>query len=71
MGLKTEDNCHVHNLLFADQFVITRVGDANYIGRTLEEEYEKWELKINFEKMEYLGSVIQRNCKSMGIQFQL
>jgi hypothetical protein len=49
MGLQTGDNCYVHNLLFADdQVVITRgVEDANYIGRKLEEEYEKWGLKIN------------------------
>jgi hypothetical protein len=46
--LKTENNGYVHNLLFAnDQAVITRgVEDANYIGRKLEEEYEKWRLKI-------------------------
>jgi hypothetical protein len=44
MGLNTEDNCYVHNLLFADhKVVITRgVEDANYIARKLEEEYEKW-----------------------------
>jgi hypothetical protein len=43
MRLKTEDNCYVHNLLFADdQIVITgRVDDANYIGRQMEEVYEK------------------------------
>jgi hypothetical protein len=42
MGLIIEDNCCVHNLLFADdEFVITRgVEDANYIGRKLE-EYKK------------------------------
>jgi hypothetical protein len=50
MGLKIEVNCYVHNLLFADdQVVITRgVEDANYIGRKLEEEYEKWGLGINY-----------------------
>jgi hypothetical protein len=34
MGLKIEENCYVHNLLFADdQSVITRgVEDANYVG---------------------------------------
>jgi hypothetical protein len=42
----------VHNLLFADdQVIITRgVGDATYTGRELEEEYEKWGLKINYGK---------------------
>jgi hypothetical protein len=57
MGLRIEDNCYVHNLLFADdQAVITRgVEDANYIGRKLE-EYEKWGLKINYGKTEYLGT---------------
>jgi hypothetical protein len=57
MGLKTEDNCYVHNLLFADdEVVITKgVEFANYIGRKLEEEYEKWGLKINYGKMEYFG----------------
>jgi hypothetical protein len=40
MGLKIEENCYVHNLLFADdQTVITKgVEDANYVGRKLEEE---------------------------------
>jgi hypothetical protein len=54
VGLIIEDNCYVQNLLFADdQVVITRgAEDANYIGRKLEEEYEKWGLKINYGKME-------------------
>jgi hypothetical protein len=58
MGLKIEDNCYVHNLLFADgQVVITRgVEDGNYIGRKREEEYEKWGLKINDGKKESLGT---------------
>jgi hypothetical protein len=57
MGLKIEDNCYVHNLLFADdQSAITRgVEDANYIGRKLE-EHDKWRLKINYEKTEWLGT---------------
>jgi hypothetical protein len=52
MGLKIEDNCYVHNLLFADDpAVIARgVEDANYIGRRLEDEYQKWGLKIIMEK---------------------
>jgi hypothetical protein len=54
MGLRIEDNCYVHNLFFADdEFVITRgVEDANYIGRKFEEEYEKWNPKVNYGKME-------------------
>jgi hypothetical protein len=32
------------------------VQDANYIRRKLEEEYEKWGLKINYGKTEYLGT---------------
>jgi hypothetical protein len=76
MGLKIEDNCYVHNLLFAvDQVVITReVEGANYIGRKLEEEYGKWGLKINYGNTEYLGtdhSEELKICKSMKIQFQL
>jgi hypothetical protein len=52
-GLQIGNNCYVHNLLFADdQVVITRgVEDANYIGRKLEEKYEKWGLKINYGKL--------------------
>jgi hypothetical protein len=48
MGLKPEDSCCVHNLLFAHgQVVISRgAEDANYLGRNLEEEYEKWGLKL-------------------------
>jgi hypothetical protein len=39
MGFRIEDNCHVHNLLFADdQVVIARgVENTNYIRRKLEE----------------------------------
>jgi hypothetical protein len=57
MGLKIEGNCYVHNLLFADdQVVIIRgVENVNYMGRKLEEEYEKWGLKMNHGQMEYLG----------------
>jgi hypothetical protein len=52
MGLQTGDNCYVHNLLFADDQVVitTGVQDANYIGRKVEEEYEKWGIKINYGK---------------------
>jgi hypothetical protein len=58
MGLKIEGNCYVHNLLFADdQVVIIREAeDVNYMGRKLEEEYEKWGLKMNHGQMEYLGT---------------
>jgi hypothetical protein len=57
MGLKIEGNCYVYNLLFADyQFVDIRdVEDVDYMGRKLEEEYEKWRLKMNRGQMEYLG----------------
>jgi hypothetical protein len=56
MGLKIEGNCYVHDLLFIyDQVAITRGGDdANYIGRKLEEDYEKWGL--NYKKMVHLGT---------------
>jgi hypothetical protein len=42
MRLNTGDNCHAHNLPFAnDKVVITREAeDVNYKGRKLE-EYEK------------------------------
>jgi hypothetical protein len=72
-GLKIGDNCCVHNLLFADdQVVITRgVEDANYIGRKLEEEYERWGLKIYYEKTEYRGFTSQweynPNCKTIQV----
>jgi hypothetical protein len=49
MGFKTEENCYLRNLLFAyDKDVITGgLEVADYIRRKLEEEYVKWELKIN------------------------
>jgi hypothetical protein len=58
MGLTIEDSCYVHNLLFeGDQVVITRgVEEANYIGRKLEEECEKWKLEINNGKKEYFST---------------
>jgi hypothetical protein len=40
-----------------DEVVITRGAvDANYIWRILEEEHETWGLKINYRKMEHLGT---------------
>jgi hypothetical protein len=56
MGLKIEDNGCVHSLLFADDRTVITGGveGANYTGRQLEEEYEKWGLKINYERTEYL-----------------
>jgi hypothetical protein len=58
MGLKIKDNFYMHNLLFADdQVVIIRgVEDANNVQRRLEEEDEKWRLKIKCGKTEYLGT---------------
>jgi hypothetical protein len=40
----------VHNLVFAvDQAGITTgADDANYIGKKLEEKYEKWGLEIHY-----------------------
>jgi hypothetical protein len=48
----------VHYLVFADDQVVitTGVEDATYMGRKVEEEYEKWGLKINYGKTEYLGT---------------
>jgi hypothetical protein len=68
MGLKIEDNCYVHNLLFADvQVVIARgAEDGNYIGRKLGEEYEKWGLKINYGKTEYLGTDHSEELQMIG-----
>jgi hypothetical protein len=58
----------VHSLLFADgQVVITRgVEDANYIRRKLEAEYEKWGLKINYVKTEYLSSDYSEELQTNG-----
>jgi hypothetical protein len=68
MGLQIGDNYYVYNLLFSDdQVVITRgVEDVNYIGRKLEEKYEKWGLKINYGKTEYLGTDHTENLKVNG-----
>jgi hypothetical protein len=69
MGLKIEDNCYVHNLLFSDDQVIINRGeeDANYIGRKLEEECEKCGFKIHYGKTKYLGTdhsdQQEYNCK--------
>jgi hypothetical protein len=57
MELKIEDNCYVHNLLFADDQVVITGGmeDASYVGREeLEEKYEEWGVEINYIKTEYL-----------------
>jgi hypothetical protein len=77
LGFKNEGNCYVHNLLLAaDQVVIAGgVEDANYIGRKLEEEYEKWGLIMNYGKTEYFryrsfGGIANQweynfNCKAV------
>jgi hypothetical protein len=71
MGLKTEDKCYLHDSLFADdQAIITGVEDTNYMGGKLE-EYEKWRLKINYRKTEYLDTDHSEELQIMGIQFQL
>jgi hypothetical protein len=56
MGLKTEDNSYMHNLLFGyDEAVITRyVGNVNYAGR--KQEYKKWGLNINYDETKCLGT---------------
>jgi hypothetical protein len=46
MGLPINQDCHLNNLLFADdQVIITQdTEDAEYMLRELVEEYMKWEL---------------------------
>jgi hypothetical protein len=43
MGLRIEENCYVHNLLFADDQAELARGaeDSNYVGIKLDES-EKW-----------------------------
>jgi hypothetical protein len=57
MGLKIGNGCNIHNLLFADNQVVIMLGvqGANYMGTKIEEEYEKWGLKIDYGEMEYLS----------------
>jgi hypothetical protein len=57
MGLPTDQDYHLYNLLFADDQVIIAqdTADAAYVLRKLvEEEYMKWRLQIHFGKTEYL-----------------
>ena len=53
---QTQDNNYLHNLLFADdQVIITQdTDDAPYMTRKLNEEYGKWGLQINMNKIQYL-----------------
>lgn len=37
-----------------DQVIISRDEDANYMGQKLLEEYNKWEISVNFKKTEYM-----------------
>jgi hypothetical protein len=48
-GLKHEGKCHVHNFLFAgDQVVILEECRMLFtLGENLEEECEKWALKLH------------------------
>jgi hypothetical protein len=45
-------NTHVYSLRFADDQVLLAQdhADLGFVERKLKEEYEKWGLKINFEK---------------------
>ena len=40
----------------------------NYSDRELEEEYSKWELKINYVKTEYLSTDPSENLKKIIIK---
>lgn len=55
MGVLINDRC-LHSLLFADDQVILASDreDMEFMLRKLKEEYEKWGLKINLKKTEYL-----------------
>jgi len=55
MGIKLNDDM-LYSLNFADDQVIFAENeyDAHYTLRKLNEEYEKWGLKINFKKTEYM-----------------
>lgn len=56
MGLEVSEEIYLNHLLFADdQVIITQDGeDANYVCRQLSMEYQRWGLKINYDKTEYL-----------------
>lgn len=55
MGIEMDDVC-LTSLLFADDQVVlaSDEGDIDYMFRKLIEEYEKWGLKVNMDKTEYL-----------------
>ena len=54
---------HVNTLLFADdQVLITQeYEDMEFMVRKLLENYEKWGMKINFEKKNFLHGLWSRN----------
>jgi hypothetical protein len=58
---------YLYSLLFADDQVVIALDedDSNYMMRKLTETYEKWGLKINFDKTKYL--VIGGEGKDMDV----
>jgi hypothetical protein len=56
MGLLINQDCHLHDLLSADDQVVTArdIEDAEYMLTKLIEQYMKCGLQINFGKTEYL-----------------
>jgi len=55
MRIKIEDD-YFHSLLFADDQIVIALDedDIKYMMRNLTETYERWGLKINFNKTKYL-----------------
>jgi hypothetical protein len=55
MGININEG-YVYTLLFADDHVITGEDedDMKYMMRKLTEEYNNWELEINFDKTQYM-----------------
>lgn len=66
MGINIDDET-LHTLLFADDQIIIAEDedDINYTMRKLTETYEKWGLKINFDKTKYI--VVGGNGRDLHI----
>jgi hypothetical protein len=64
MGLRIEENCYVHYILFADNQVVIARGteDANYIGIKLDES-EKW----TYNKLRNTGHLVMGHSEKFHI----
>lgn len=67
MGIKI-NNSTLHSLLFADDHVLFAQDqeDTKYMLRNLNKKFEKWGLKLNYQKTQYM--CVDRDAQDIRIE---